>query len=425
MQENGYKPRIADRHLADYLETFGAVVVEGPKWCGKTTTARQHTASEFNIADPRGGYQNRQTALLDPEKALQGARPHLVDEWQEAPAVWDAVRFQCDQAMGAPGQFVLTGSATPRVDEKPLHSGAGRIGRMRMDTMTLFELGISSGKTSLKALFEGENPQDSGLLEVSTLAELVCRGGWPGSMNMATDRALLVSRSYLDAVANEDMQRVTGVRHDFEKVRRIITSLARNESTLATQKTIIADASLPGEALLSQETVADYIKALKKMFFVMDIPAWRPALRSPVRIRSAAKRHLADSSLAAAALNATPASLANDLKTLGLLFESLAIHDMLVYARAMDAQVMHYRDDSDLEVDMIVEARDGSWGAFEVKLGVDQVDRAVQNVLRLENKMVERGEKPPAVKAVIVGVGGVAHRRDDGVCVIPIDTLAP
>lgn len=425
MEDRIYRPRIADQHLAEYIETFGAVVVEGPKWCGKTTTARQQTKSEFNIADPRGAYQNRQIALLNPDKALQGARPHLVDEWQEAPAIWDAVRFLCDQAMGEPGQFVLTGSATPRLEERPMHSGAGRIGRMRMDTMTLFELGASSGKVSLAALFAGECPQDAGLLEIPILAELVCRGGWPGSMNMTTDRALLVSRSYLDAVANEDMQRVAGARHDPEKVRRIIASLARNESTLATQKTIIADASMPDEALLNQETVGDYIKALKQMFFVADIPAWRPALRSPVRIRSAAKRHLADPSLVAAALNATPSSLTRDLKTLGLLFESLVLHDLLVYARAFDAQVMHYRDDSDLEVDAIVERRDGSWGAFEVKLGIDQVDRAAQNVLRLEKKMVERGEQPPAVKAVIVGTGGVSHRRNDGVCVVPIDTLAP
>lgn len=423
MDNFNYIPRLADSRLESNLETFGAVVIEGPKWCGKTTTGFRQAASQFRIADPRGGYQNRRLAEIDPAEALKGARPRLIDEWQEVPLLWDAVRYECDEALGAPGQFMLTGSATPRSEDAPVHSGAGRIGRMRMDTLTLQELGISSAETSLRDMFKGEVPKGASKLTLRDVADCVCKGGWPVSANMDVAKAMRIARGYIDAVVNEDVERASGVKHNPEKVRRLIYSLARNESTLATQKTIIEDSKVSGENAPGPETVSAYLRCLNQMFFVDDIPAWSPSLRSPVRIRAAAKRHLADPSLAAAALGATPSSLMKELKTLGCLFESLAIHDMLVYARMMDATVWHYRDDSDLEVDLIVQLSNGEWGAFEIKLGADQVEKGARSVLRLDEKMTKRGERPASVKAVIVGCGGVPEYRDDGVCIVPIDVL--
>lgn len=418
-----YIPRIADAQLADYLATFGAVLIEGPKWCGKTTTAARQAASELRIADPVSNYQNKRLAELDVATALDGDRPRLIDEWQEVPATWDAVRYECDRAGGLPGQFLLTGSATPQERMRPVHSGAGRIGHLRMDTLSLMEMGISNGKTSLAALFAGEDPAGVSKLSLQDVAHAICRGGWPVAMHLDIVQAMRIAASYIDAVASEDIVRVDGVARDPEKVRRLIRSLARNESTLASKKTILADTLTDTQRELAESTVTDYLATLSKLFFVDDIPAWNPALRSPVRIRAASKRHLVDVSLAAAALGLTPETLIGDQKTMGLLFESLVAHDLRIYARAMDAKLMHYRDDSNLEVDLIVECSDGRWGAFEVKLGSAQEDAGAANVRALERKMVERGERPASVKAVIVGIGGVAHMREDGVAVVPLDVL--
>lgn len=418
-----YISRIADTQLSDYLATFGAVLVEGPKWCGKTTTAARQAASELRIADPAGNYQSKRLAELDVASALNGDRPRLIDEWQEVPSTWDAVRYECDRASGVPGQFLLTGSATPRERMRPLHSGAGRIGHLRMDTLSLLELGISSGETSLAGLFAGENPKGVSKLSLGDVAHAICRGGWPAAVQLDTVQAMRIATSYIDAVAGEDMERIDGVARDPEKVRRLIRSLARNESTLASKKTILADTSTEVRRELAESTVSDYLTVLAKLFFVDDIPAWSPALRSPVRIRAARKRHLSDVSLAASALGLTPETLIGDQKTMGLLFESLVAHDLRIYARAINAKIMHYRDDSNLEVDLIVECSDGRWGAFEVKMGSVQEDDGAANVRALERKMVERGERPASVKAVIVGIGGVAHMREDGVAIVPIDTL--
>ncbi len=421
--EGVYIERISDGELRESLDTFGAVLVEGPKWCGKTTSAARLAASELRIADPANNYQNRRLAQLDVSAALRGERPRLIDEWQEVPSTWDAVRYECDAAWGEPGQFLLTGSATPRERDMPVHSGAGRIGTVRMDTMTLAETGDSDGSCSLGALFEGEPPRGAGRLTLGRVAELVCHGGWPAAAGAPVERAMRMARSYLAAVANEDLERMDGVARDPAKVRRLMASLARNESTLASKRTIVADTAGPDAPALAESTVGDYHAALRKVFLVDDIPAWGPALRSPVRIRSAAKRHMADPSLAAAALGATPDSLVADAKTLGFLFGSLVAHDLRVYARAMGATLAHYRDDSNLEVDLIVAREDGSWGAFEVKLGSDQEDAGARSVLALERKMVQRGERPPSARVVVVGLGAVAHVRPDGVAVVPVDCL--
>ena len=436
--QNGYIPRIVDTAVEDYLQAFPAVCIEGPKWCGKTTTAGRHAASQFSLADPAGGFRNRAIAQLEPSLALQGAEPHLIDEWQEVPSLWDAVRFACDQGTGR-GRYLLTGSATPRASQRPMHSGAGRIARLEMSSMTLMEQGVSSGEVSLRGLFAGEAYAANSTLDLGTIATLIVRGGWPANIGVNDGQASLTARSYLDAVAEDDLSEVDGADRDPVRIRRLLASLGRNEATLASKAALLRDTAeyLPEDAEgkglkrsgghhpvpLAETTMDYYLAALTRMHVVEDIPAWRPALRSPVRIRAARKRHLADPSIAAAAIGATPQTLLADPKTLGFLFESLATHDLLVYARAMDAQVMHYRDNTDLEVDLIVETRDGRWGAFEVKLGAAQVEDGAANVLRLDRKMTERGQRPASVKGVIVGTGEFAHLRDDGVQVIPLDTL--
>lgn len=433
-----YIPRIVDASVKDYLATFPAVCIEGPKWCGKTTTAEQHSTSKFSLADPTGNFRNRSLAQLEPLLALEGEEPRLIDEWQEVPALWDVVRFDCDRN-ASHGRFLLTGSATPRVSQRPMHSGAGRIARLSMSSMTLLEQRVSSGKVSLRGLFEGESYAANSSLSIDRIATLIVRGGWPANIEVEDRQAELTARSYLDAVVEDDLSEVDGVSRDPVRVRRLLASLGRNEATLASKNALMKDTAeyLPedvegkgvkrkggrGPSTLAETTLDGYLGALERMHVVEDVPAWRPALRSPVRIRAARKRHLADPSLAAAAIGANAATLRTDPKTLGFLFESLATHDLLVYARAMDAQVMHYRDNTALEVDLIVETRDGRWGAFEVKLGAAQIDEGAANVLRLDRKMTERGQRPASVKAVIVGTGAFAHLRDDGVQVIPLDTL--
>jgi len=416
--ESIYIPRFADNEIEEHLDTFGAVAVVGPKWCGKTTTARKHSASEIGIADPKANFRNKQLAELEPNLVLQGEKPRLIDEWQEVPKLWDAVRFECD-SNGSDGLFLLTGSSTPKKKAQPMHSGAGRIARVRMDTLTLQEQGVSSGVVSLSGLFSGASYSAISSLDLKGIAGLMVSGGWPRAMGRTARQAQLIAQNYLKAIIEEDISEVDEAKHNPVKVAKLIASLARNESTLAGKGTILAD--IGNE--VSEPTVNVYIDALRRMFFVDDVPAWSPALRSPVRIRSSLKHHLVDPSLAAAALGASVDSLLSDPKTLGLLFESLAIHDLKVYARAIGASVFHYCDDSNLEVDIIIAKPNGQWGAFEVKLGSPQIDEGAKNVKALEKKMVERGERPASVKGVIVGVGSPAHMREDGVQIMPIDTI--
>lgn len=418
-----YIVRCIDRLVERDLSIFGAVLIQGPKWCGKTTTAKRFAMSSLSLSDPTGGFAALQLARLDPAQAIAGATPRLIDEWQEEPGLWDAVRFECDARGGKTGQFLLTGSATPNDAAQPMHSGIGRISRLRMDTMTLFELGISSGSASLGTLLAG-NPVKASLGSINgiaDIADLLCRGGWPQAVGKTTDDAMRIAAAYIDGVCESDVSKTDGVKRDPEKVRALLSSLARNESTLSGAKSIERD--LDGD--VSKNTITSYMDALRRINIVDDIPAWHPALRSPVKLRQSAKRHLADPSLAVAALGADPESLASDPKTLGLLFESLVLHDLNVYAAVNDASVSHYHDADDLEVDAIVHRRDGSWIAVEVKLGSQQVPEASENLLRLERKLVDRGEKPPAAKLIVIGFGMPAHTTSDGIVVAPIDTLAP
>ena len=416
-----YYTRIIENELDQLLGIFGAVLIEGPKWCGKTTTAETRAASRLLLMDPSRNFENRLRAETDPALAVSGEVPRLIDEWQEVPKLWDAARFECDNRSGEPGQFIFTGSATPRDDERPMHSGAGRFAKLRMDTMTLFELGISSGAVSLGALLDGDSVAASlgSIAGIAGIADLLCRGGWPQAVGKTTADAMRIAAAYIDGVCESDVSRADGVKRDPVKVRALLSSLARNESTLAGMRSIERDLGVD----VSKNTITGYMDALRRINIVDDVPAWHPALRSPVKLRQGAKRHLADSSLAVALIGADPESLASDPKPLGLLFESLVLHDLKVYAAVSDATVSHYHDADDLEVDAIVHRRDGSWVAVEVKLGSPQVPEAVENLLRLERKLVDRGERPPAAKLIVIGFGMPAHVTSEGIVVAPVDTL--
>lgn len=418
-----YMSRCIDRSIERDLGIFGAVLIQGPKWCGKTTTAQRFAESSLSLSDPAGDFAALQLARIDPAQAIVGATPRLIDEWQEEPKLWDAIRFECDRRTGEPGQFLLTGSATPNDADQPMHSGIGRISRLRMETMTLAELGVSTRAVSLESLLNGYPIKAAlgSINGIADIADLLCRGGWPQAVGKTTADAMRISAAYIDGVCESDVSRVDGVKRDPEKVRALLSSLARNESTLAGEKSLEKD--LGGD--VSRSTLRRYTDALRRIHIIDDIPAWHPALRSPVKLRQSAKRHLADPSLAVALLGANPESLASDPKTLGLLFESLVLHDLKVYAAANDSSVSHYHDADDLEVDAVIHRRDGTWIAVEVKLGSPQIPEASANLLRLERKLVERGEKPPAAKLIVIGFGMPVHTTPEGIIVAPVDTLAP
>ena len=411
--------------MEDALATFGAVCVEGPKWCGKTWTSEFHARSKIELGDSAGNFQNRKLAEMDPKLVLEGEVPRLVDEWQEVPPLWDAVRNETDRR-GAKGQFILTGSATP-TRKGVLHSGAGRIAKLRMRPMSLFESGDSSGLASLKALCGGEPKQ--GLTEeigLRRLAELIVRGGWPGSLGLTTAQAAKIPAAYLDAVVDDDLDRLDGVHRDKEKVRRLLRSLARNESTTATNRVLKGDVKeIDGEDI-DVDTIADYLDMLKRLFIVENQPPFSPRVRSRLRIKQAEKRHLADPSLAAALLGATPERLLNDLETFGFLFEALCERDLDIYARSFDGKLYHYQDYADNEIDAVIEMPGGEWFAFEIKLGANQIGDAAEKLIHIRNAIAkdERGV-PPSGLCVVCGTGNAAYRRPDGVFVCPIGSLGP
>ncbi len=413
-----YRPRVADAELAAMLQAAGAVVVEGPRACGKTQTALRAAASAARLDVDDAA---RAAGLLSPGLLLDGARPRLIDEWQLVPAVWNHVRRAVDDAGGLPGQFVLTGSAVP-ADDATRHSGAGRFTRLRMRPMTLAEAGRSSGEVSLAALLAGDAPRagDPGL-GIRDVAGLVAVGGWPALLGRPVDAALAANRGYLDETRRADLARADGVARDPENVGRVLRSLARHVSTQASARSIAADVH-GAEGPVDHHTVLAYLAALSRVFVVEDLPAWSPALRSRTPLRAAPTRHFTDPSLAVAALGADPDRLLRDVETLGLLFESLVVRDLRVFAQALGATVSHYRDATDLEADAVVERRDGTWAAFEVKLGPGSVDAGARSLLRLAERVDADRHGPPAALVVVTG-WGYAYRRPDGVCVVPAGAL--
>jgi uncharacterized protein len=414
-----YRARVVDRELRQRLAATGAVVIEGAKACGKTETARQVAASEvlFDVDD-----NARQAVGIDPSLVLEGETPRLLDEWQLEPAIWNHVRRAVDDR-GAPGQFILTGSAVP-ADDVTRHTGAGRITRLRMRPMSLYEADRSTGRISLAELLAGEPARspDSGL-SVADLAHEVAVGGWPGLRELEEPAALDAVRGYLDEIRRLDVSRVDGTRRDPNRVGRLLQSLARNVATPAAITTLARDTAEFGEPV-NRDTVSDYLDVLGRLMVIEEQPAWGAHLRSKYVLRSTAKRHFVDPSLAVAALRATPERLLRELKVLGFLFESLVVRDLRVYAQAADAQVFHYHDSDNLEVDAIVQAADGSWAAFETKLGPGQVDAAATSLLRFAKRIDTEKCGEPAALGVIVGTG-YGYVRDDGVMVIPIGTMRP
>ena len=414
-----YLNRVPEGELTLRLASAGALVIEGPKACGKTATARRFARSEVLLDVDANA---RLAVDIDPSLILAGPTPRLIDEWQIAPPIWNHIRRAVDDR-GLPGQFILTGSAVP-ADDLVRHTGAGRLTRLRMRTMSLFETGHANGSISLRELF-GESParaENTGIT-VGDLSERIVVGGWPGNLTNGVAQATRAVRDYLEETRRVDVRRVDDRVRDPAKVGRLLRSLARNVATEATIATLSIDAG-GADGALARDTVSDYITALERLMIVEEQPAWSTHLRSKARIRSAPKRHFVDPSIAAAALRVTPDRLFADLNLFGLLFESLVVRDLRIYAQANDATVLHYRDSTGLEVDAIVERADGKWGAFEIKLGQGQVNAAAASLLTFAERVDTSKCGAPSVLAVIVGTG-YGYTRPDGVAVIPIGAFGP
>lgn len=419
-----YRKRIADDILARKLEGKGAVLIEGPKWCGKTTTAEQIAASILYMDEPEKKEQNIVMSELNPKRLLKGAAPRLIDEWQIAPKLWDAIRFEVDHR-GELGQFVLTGSAVP-VDTKEItHSGTGRFTWLTMRPMSLYESGDSTGEVSLKDLFDGALEIDGASeLDIDRLAFLVCRGGWPQAVDMRDEIALDQAMDYYDAVVRSDINRADGVQKNTEKVRRLMRSYARNQGSQVANTMLAQDVSANDESSMSDETVASYINALRKIFVVEDMPAWNPNLRSKTAIRSSDTRYYIDPSIAAAALGIGPKDLMNDLKTFGFLFETLCIRDLRVFADALNGEVYHYRDKDGQECDAVIHLKNGKYGLIEIKLGGDKlIEEGAASLKNMEAKIDTDKMNVPSFLMVLIGIGDYAYRRQDGVYVVPIGCL--
>lgn len=423
-----YRKRVVDSVLDFYLECMGAVLIEGPKWCGKTRTGEEHAKSVIKLQDPDNVDKYRAAVKAKPSILLEGPTPRLVDEWQDFPILWNAVRHLVDER-GEDGQFILTGSAVPREEKKDeeslRHTGTGRIIRMHMRPMSLWESGESTGEISLSDLFDGAGDV-AGQSRVGTdeLAHLVCRGGWPQAVLAKSPRAAyLKSASYIDEVVHEDVHRVDGVERNPDRVRNLLKSLARNISTLTTAETILQDLKT-NDPTICEKTLSSYVNALRKIFLVEDVPAWSPSLKSRLAIRSAAKRQFVDPSVATAVLGATPRRLLNDFRSFGSLFESLCVRDMRVYAQPLDGEVRHYRDQTGLEVDMIVALKDGRWGAVEVKLGAGDIDSAANGLKKLKAKVDVSRMGHPSFLMVLTGTD-LGYVREDGVIVCPLGCLKP
>jgi predicted AAA+ superfamily ATPase len=416
-----YIKRISDEKLALLLSAKGAVLIEGPKWCGKTSSAEEIAKSVLYMQDPDTSRANKLMAETKPSLLLEGETPRLLDEWQVAPELWNAVRFAVDKRRKK-SQFILTGSVNP-TRTTDMHTGTGRIARMKMRTMSLYETGESTGEISLQALFDGETDiEGKSNISVEQLAFLINRGGWPAVARETNEKiALTVAADYLEAVANEDISKADGIEKNPDRVKALMRSLSRNISGEARTSTILSDLIANDEAL-SQVTVDQYIAALKKIFVIEDLPAWSAKLRSKTAIRTTAKRHFVDPSIATAALRATPKRLLSDFETFGFLFESLCIRDLRVYAESIDGSIYHYRDKNDLEIDAIVELADGRWGAIEIKMGAGQIDEASDNLLKLKKVIDTKKMNEPSFLMVLTGTE-YALQMKNGILVVPIGCL--
>jgi predicted AAA+ superfamily ATPase len=412
-----YRPRMADAELKRKLEAFGAVSIVGPKWCGKTTTAEQVAKSAVYMQDPDMAEEHKRMMKIKPSRLLEGEKPRLIDEWQTEPSIWDLVRYSVDK-LSEEGLYILTGSAA--IDESKIeHSGAGRIGRMRMHTMSLYESGDSTGEVSISELFSGGEASGDSDLSIEDAAAILVRGGWPNSIGKRPEIAYDQIEGYCEAILKSEVKLVDGVDRDSNKMRLILRSLSRNISTSAPDTTILADIEKKDNGLMHLNTLRAYTKALREIYVLDDLPAWTPKLRSKTTIRTSDTRHLSDPAVAAYFLGASAKDLLSDTKTFGLLFESMVIRDLRVYASSLGGEVFHYRDSDGLEADAIIHLHNGEWGAAEVKLGSGMIDDAVKNLLKIKDKV---DTNSPSFLAVITATK-YAYTREDGVHVLPIGCL--
>lgn len=418
---NKYLSRICDSLILRQLASSGAVLIEGAKWCGKTCSARQVAKSILYMQDPDRSQGYLKMAQTMPSRLLIGDNPRLLDEWQMVPVLWDAVRFEVDKRSER-GLFILTGSAEPK-DGVTAHTGTGRISRMLMRPMSLFESEESNGSVSLSQLFAGETDViGESTLTIPDLAKIICRGGWPEAV-INGDSDSLVARNYVDAVINMDIQRVDDVERNPARVRQFLRSYARNISTMAPLTTILADVR-SNDIGFSDTTMYSYVNALRRIFVIEDIPAWKPSLRSKTAIRTSDKRQFVDPSIAAALMHANIESILNDINYLGFLFESLAARDLRIYAQSLDGDIFHYHDKSDLEADLVIRLHDGRWAPVEVKLGSKEIEIGAANLIALQKKIDTDKAGQPSFKMILTG-GQFAYKRDDGVIVVPIGCLKP
>ena len=419
-----YKPRITDILIERKLRGKGALLIEGPKWCGKTTTAEQFSKSILYMSKPEDVSSNLMMADINPSKLLEGETPRLIDEWQIAPKLWDAVRFEVDHRENY-GHFILTGSAVPPKTDEIFHTGTGRFAWIKMRPMSLYESGESTGEVSLKEMFN--QPQQlsaANKLNIDDLAFLICRGGWPEAVNMDKDVALDQAFDYYNAIVNTDISRVDDVKRDPERAKRLMKSYARNQGSQTAYTVIRDDIAANDSELITDDTVYAYTNALRKIFVIEDMPAWNPNLRSKTAIRTSDTRYFIDSSIATASLGLGPEDLIKDLNTMGLFFETMCVRDLRVYAEIIDGEVYHYRDKSGLECDTVIHLRNGSFGLIEIKLGGDKlIEEGAENLKTFSNKIDTNKMKAPSFLMVLTGTGNFAYRREDGVYVVPIGCL--
>ncbi len=420
---DNYKTRIVDEILSRKLKGKGAVLIEGPKWCGKTTTAEQMSKSILYMANPEDKEQNLMLADINPSLLLKGETPRLIDEWQLAPKLWDAVRFEVDHRKNE-GQFILTGSSVPADQSLISHTGTGRFSFLLMRPMTLFESLESNGTVSLKDLFASKEINGTSNLSLEDIAFLCCRGGWPRSIFMEKDIALDQAFDYYDVTINSDISKVDGVKRDSIRAKNLMRSYARNIGTQASIETLKNDMINNDSFSLDNDTVLSYINALKKIFVIEDVPAWNPNLRSKTAIRTSDTRYFIDPSIATAALGISPNDLINDLNTFGFIFENLCIRDLRVYAESLNGNLYHYRDSSSLECDAVIHLRNGDYGLIEIKLGGDQlIDEGASNLIKLKNKLDTSKMKKPSFLMVVIATGNFAYKRNDDVYIVPIGSL--
>lgn len=422
-----YKIRIADQLLARKLAGVGAVLVEGPKWCGKTTTCEQVAESILYMADPETHEQNLRAAQINIKDLLEGGRPRLIDEWQEVPKFWDAVRYAVDHS-DADGQFILTGSAVPPDSDEIIHTGTGRIAKLRMRPMTLWESGESSGGVSFSSLFAGESLTTAPAKpwRLKDIAHLTCRGGWPRAVLQRPEISLDRAFEYYEAVVGSDISRVDKVPRDPERVKRLMRSYARLQGTQSNLSAIRKDMKEHDDRTLDEDTVGSYLKALRKIFVVEDVPAWSPCLRSRAVVRTSDTRYFSDPSIATAAMELGPGDLMNDLRSFGYFFETLAMRDLRTYAEANFGSISHYLDKNGLECDAVMRVRSGAYGLIEIKLGGEDLIEEAAKTLRSLAQIIDTDKmKEPSFRMVVTATGDLAYRREDGVIVCPIGCLRP